>query len=630
MRDGIHMRMRRALNQLFPTNHKHVDVTGPTGDSPWAQMALLEHYIRKCRLKDAVRADLLAGDVTGQWNLYLDWTKSYRRVTEVISQPPTLESEDGIEAQDTAGDEEFELKTSDVIDEGPEIVPFATEDLAVYPPTTNSIEEAEATCIRLRMSSDKVQQLIDEGVFVGVSATELMERLAKPDNSSEKHNPPKRRTSDAGVRTEGTYKYALIFEAHTDLDLGEGVKEPVYVYYAGQNEILGIIRNPRWSGRRPVRSAPIERVQGSFFGISKIEPVKYLQWNLNDYWNMGQDSAQYALLPIVMTDPLAQPNYQSMVMGLAAVWLADPNKTKFAQFPALWKDAIGLCQAIKAQIMESLEVTEAMMPAQGKGRKNAAQMGAMAQQEQLVIIDYAKRYEEVMLNPLLEDLFELDRQFRTKELTVATMGETGTQKRLQEIPPQAFGERYFFRWSGTAYVMGMQRMQQMIAWMNVLRGVPPQLLNGRKLDVTPILEFGTEQIFGVDVAPRILIDERNLFTIDPEEENLMMHNGLDAIVHEADEDAQHIQSHQRGAVMTGDPVGKFRAHIMEHMKAMQTKLQKQMGAQQPQGMPGVPGGAGPGVAGTPRLGAQPSMPRPQQPPGAIHPDHIQDAMAGPR
>ena len=186
-----------------------------------------------------------------------------------------------------------------------------------------------------------------------------------------------------------------------------------------------------------MRSAPIERVQGSFFGISKIEPVKYLQWNLNDYWNMGQDSAQYALLPIFMTDPLAQPNYQSMVMGLAAVWLADPNKTKFAQFPALWKDAIGLCQAIKAQIMESLEVTEAMMPAQGKGRKNAAQMGAMAQQEQLVIIDYAKRYEEVMLNPLLEDLFELDRQFRTKELTVATMGETGTQKRLQEIPPQA-------------------------------------------------------------------------------------------------------------------------------------------------------------------------------------------------
>ena len=112
----------------------------------------------------------------------------------------------------------------------------------------------------------------------------------------------------------------------------------------------------------------------------------------------------------------------------------------------------------------------------------------------------------------------------------------------------------------------------------------------------------------------------------------MMHNGLDAQVHEADDDAKHIQAHQRGAVMTGDPVGKFRAHIAAHMQAMQTKLQKQMGAQQPpqHGAPGVPGGAGPGVAGAPRMGAQPAQPRPQQPPGAVHADQIQDPMAGAR
>lgn len=631
VRDGINQRMRRALAQLFPQNYKHVDAVGPTGETPYAQMSLLEHYIRKCKLKDAVRADLIAGDVTGQWNLYIDWTKSYRRVTEVIAKPRMLESEDGIEAEDP-DEQDYETKTSKVIEEGPDIVPFAVEDLSVYPPTVNSIDDATATCIKLRMSHDKVQQLIDEGVFVGQSASDLMERIAKPTGGKDKTVPQKKRTSDAGVRTEGTYKYALIFEAHTDLDLGEGMKEPVFVYYAGENEVLGIIRNPRWSGKRPIRSAPIERIQGSFYGTSKIEPVKYLQWNLNDYWNMGQDSAQYALLPIVMTDPLSQPNYQSMVMGLAAVWLTDPNKTKFAQFPALWKDAVGLCQAIKAQIMESLEVTEGMLPAQQKGRKNAAQQAAIAQQEQLIIIDYAKRYEDVMLNPLLEDLFELDRQFRTKAVTIATMGETGTQKRLEEIPPQAWGERYVFRWCGTAYVMGMQRMQQMIAWMNVLRGVPPQLLNGRKLDVTPILEFGTEQIFGVDVAPKILIDERNLFTIDPQEENLMMHNGLDAHVHEVDDDAAHIQAHQRGAVLTGDPVGKFRAHIAQHQQAMQVKLQKQLGAAQPkpQGMPGVPGGGAPGVPGTPRLGAQPGAPRPQQPPGLVHPDQVQDPMMGPR
>lgn len=632
VRDGIHGRVRKCLAQLFPTNHKHVDAVGPTGDTPYAQISLLEHYIRKCGLKEIVRTDLIAGDVTGQWNLYVDWTKSYRRVTEVISKPRILSSEDGVEAEDP-DEEEFEKKTSEIIDERPDIAPFATEDLVVYPPTSSSVDDATASCIKLRMSKDKVQQLIDEGVFIGQSAKALMDRIAKP-GGKDRHVPSKKRTQDAGVRTEGTYKYALIFEAHTDLDLGEGFKEPVFIYYAGEKEVLGIIRNPRWSGLRPIRSAPIENIAGSFFGISKVEPVKYLQWNLNDYWNMGQDSAQYALLPIVMTDPLGQPNYQSMVMGLAAVWLTDPNKTKFAQFPKLWQDAVGLCQAIKAQIMESLDVTEGMMPAQQRGRRNAAQQAAVAQQEQLVIIDLAKRYEEVMLNPLLEDIFELDRQFRTKELTIATMGGIGTSKRLQEIPPQAWGERFFFQWCGTAYIMGMQRMQQMISWMNVLRGIPPQQLNGRKLDVTPILEIGTEQIFGADVAPRILIDERNLFTIDPEEENLMMHNGLEAHVHEGDDDAAHIQAHQRGAVLTGDAMGLFRAHIQAHQQAMQAKLQKQLGAQSPQGAPGMPGGAmgapRPGVPGSPRMGAQPAAPRPQQPPGAVHPDQMQDPMAGMR
>jgi hypothetical protein len=50
-----------------------------------------------------------------------------------------------------------------------------------------------------------------------------------------------------------------------------------------------------------------------------------------------------------------------------------------------------------------------------------------------------------------------------------------------------------------------------------------------------------------------------------------------------------------------------------------------------QGAPGVPGGAGPGVAGTPRQGAQPGQPRGgQAPPGAIHRDQMQDPRVMPR
>ncbi|AOI92547.1 hypothetical protein [Burkholderia pseudomultivorans] len=633
VRNAVNARMKRTLAQLFPVNHKHVGATGPDGTIPFAQVSLLEHYIRSAAVKDVVRADLIAGDVTGQWNLYIDWSRTQRRITELIKKPPILEDHElGGEVEDLAADDDewdWEKETKEVTTEGPDIVPFATEDLAVYPPTCNDIEKATATAIRLRLTIDAVQQFVDEGIFIGVSAKELVDNLAKPDGGREKYVPPKKRTGDAGIRTEGTFKYALIYEVHTNLDLGNG-KEPCFVYFAGQDVILGIIRNPFWSGKRPIISAPIERITGSFFGISKIEPVKFLQWNLNDFWNMGQDSAQYSLLPITMVDPLSNPNYQSMVVGLAAVWLTDPNKTKFANFPAIYKDAIPLCENLKQQINESMDVNDAMLGKMPAGRKNQAQMAAMAQQQESNIIDNAKRYEEVILNPLLEWMFELDRQFRTEELTVEVLGELGARANLQTIPPQAFGERYFFRWCGTSYQQNLQRMQQMIAWMNVLRGIPPQQLDGRRLNIGPILEYGTEQIFGPEVAPRILIDERNLFHLDPQDENLMMHNGLPAEIHQADDDRAHIAAHLQAAQLTGDQQGLFRAHIQQHQQAMQAKLQAQQAPTPPQGQPGVPGGAGPGVAGTPRPGAQPGQPRPQGPAGMIHPDQIASPMAGPR
>ena len=75
-------------------------------------------------------------------------------------------------------------------------------------------------------------------------------------------------------------------------------KEEAIVYFAGQNDIVGLIKNPLWSGKRPIISAPVEEVTGSFWGKSKIEPVKFLQWQLTDFWNMGQDSAMYSMLRV--------------------------------------------------------------------------------------------------------------------------------------------------------------------------------------------------------------------------------------------------------------------------------------------------------------------------------------------
>lgn len=643
VRDAVKARAKRCLKQLFPVNHRHVDATGPTGEIPYPQLAILEHYISKTDLEGIVRSDLIAGDVTGQWNLYLDWTKSYRRITEVVTKNPILEhtEDESIEIEDQASEPDEETKTRDVLTEGPDIIDFSTQDLAVYPPTVNDIDKAEATSLRLRMSKEKLKQMVDAGIFIVPEKSDLQEFLEKaavPDAGREKKNPDKSATEDAGIKNQGTLKYCLVYEVFTMLDFEDApkgeknIKQAALVYFTGPNQISGIIKAPWWGGRDPKISAPVERRKGSFFGMSLIEPVKFLQWNLNDFWNMGQDSAQYSLLPIIAADPIANPNWARMVIGLAAVWPIKPEGVKFMEFPALWKDAIPLCDTIERRIWQSLDVNEMMLGKMPSGRKNNQMMGNMQQEQQINITDNATRYEKCILNKVVERMFEYDQQFRTHNLTVTSMGETGVRANQTEIEPQQYGIRYRFQWAGTSYMMGMQRMQQQIGFMNVLRGTPPQLLNGRRLDLTPIINAATENIFGPELTPHILIDDRNQFTIDPATENEMIHNGLATQVHAGDDDIEHIKAHMQAAQLTGDPVQLFKQHIQMHAAALQQKRQMAMMQQQQQqgGGTGAPGGgAAPGIAGTPKPGAIPAQPRPQGPPGQIHADQAADgAMPG--
>jgi len=621
VRDAINARSKRALKQNFPTKYKHVEAVGSDGQEPQAQLALLEHYIRSTKLKSTCRSLYVAGDVTGQWGLYIDWMRDVRTIGNMVKRPAAVED---LEAEDPT-DEKEEIGDEETVDEGPVIIDYATEDLIVIPPTCNDINKADIVAMKMRMYEEDIERMVDEGIFILPEDTSVSDWI-KDKKGAKDRNPPKKRTQDAGIKTEGTLTYALIFEATAYLEFEEGKKSLAYIYFIGDDDILGIIKAPQWGQKRPQISAPVERISGSFNGQSKMESVKWMQWNLNDFWNMGQDSAAYSLLPIVMTDPESNPNYAMMVYGLAAVWPIDPNKTKFASFPALWKDAEMMCASIEGKIQSSLDVTPMMMGRVPAGRKNSNMVGAQQQEQSIPIMDHAERFEEVILNPLLERFFEYDCQFRQEELTVLTLGEVGVKAMMQKVPPMQWGNRYFFQWFGTEFVMNMQRMQQQIATMNVLRGIPPQQLNGRKLDITPILQILSDNVFGTELSGQILIDDRNKFTVPPEIEDEMMVNHIQVETHESDNDIEHLQKHQVAAQASGDPAGLIRTHMEQHMQQLQKK--RQMAAPPPpKGAQGVPGGTGPGAAGTPRPGAQTAAPQgPQQPPGMIGPDQMAGAQ----
>ncbi len=515
-----------------------------------------------------------------------------------------------------------DVEEQDVPDAKPDIEVIHDPDFLLLPVTADSVEEAlddggSATVIR-RWTKGKIRQLIDDGDIREDEGEKLIEEMTKVREQDNK-DTEKKLADAAGIKARG--KVAMVYETWHVLKVA-GKRRLCRVFFAGPDKILGVKLNPFWHDRCPVISAPVEKIAGVFKGRAPVEDVGDLQVFANDTINEGADTAHFSAMPIVMTDPLANPRSDTMVLGLAALWEVDPNKTEIIKFPDMWKDCMVRAEAIQQQIFQSLGVNPAMLPQQtGKpgAKRNQAEVALETQVDLLTTADAVTNLEEGILTPLAQMMAELDHQFRDQPTTIRMFGEMGLRANMEMIEPIQMDTRFEFRWFGVEAARNAAQVQQQIAAVNVMKGIPPNLYPDYDLDVAPVMIRLTENVFG----PRdgqLIFKRKQLISVDPVIENEMLQGGFRVNVHPSDDDMDHIQVHMAGLRMAGgDPHGTYRDHISEHQAAMQAKAMGQMMQQPSQG--GQPSGAQRG-GGTPG-GAQPAMPRQgKQPPGAMHPDRM--------
>jgi len=625
VRDAIAARETRFINMLFPQTGRYAEVVTNDGRVPYEETALLDYYVRQARLRDVVMPGLIrTGDITGQYSLYVDWVETKRHI---VSKRRTSEHEVAFNASVEGSPEFDDIEYDEVVDARPRVSVLDPRNLLILPTSVDTIDEAEIVCVVLRLTEAKIHKYVKNGVFEKGTAEELIENMSQYANKQQP-NTEKKAAEAAGVKTDSKgNKTALVYQVWSKLKV-KGEYRSMVIHFAGQDLILGCKRNPYWCDRVPVITQAVEKNPDTIWGNSQVEPVKMLQYQANDAANMGFDSAKYALLPIVMTDPEKNPNYGSLVLEMASVWTVDPNTTKFAAFPALWKDAMTMVASCKDQILQSLGVNPAMLPHGNAGKKPS--QAQIAQEQQIALessADNVALVQEGVLSKLLEWFYELDYQYRDRDVTVKKFGQLGLQADMQQVQPFQVRERLEFKWYGTEGFKATQQVQQMISWANVLRGLPPQLLNGRKVDIGPVAEYISEVTFGPRLAPHVLIDERHQLTMSSQLENQLMEQGFPVQVHEMDNDMQHIQDHYTHfqqllaappMVQEMNPVAvQARGHILEHIKAAKAKAAAAQGAQP--GMMGAPS--------QPQMGAGAQMPTgPQQPPGAVSPDAMPMAM----
>lgn len=621
VKNAIIARGTRFCNQIFPPTGRYVDVVSSDGTMPNAIMALDEHYVRKAKLRQQVMPALLAnGDVEGHYSIYVSWDTRSRWVTKRTMQPPN--DEDGGEYED--------VEEEEIVAACPTVEVLADSDLLVLPNTVDSLEEAiesggSVTVLR-RWTKGKVERMMREGEIDKKQGKALIEEMSgeKKDNLVDKG---KDMVKAAGIKSSSRGKHVLVYETWSLVE-GPGWNKPrlCRTYFGGKDKVLSCVRNPLWCDRLPIISCPVRKSQGAFKGRSLVADVASLQWYANDVMNEAADSSQYALLPIVMTDPEKNPRVGSMVMNLAAVWLTNPNDTQFAKFPDLWKDGLAIVADVTQTIMQTLSVNPAMITALNQKKKQSqADVANEHQIDALTTADSVGVMETGILTPMLVLFNELDYQFRDQEVMIRAYGELGQRAEMETIQPQQSEHRYEFKWFGVEQARAMQMVQQQVAFANVLKGIPAQMIPGYRINLAPLLVQAASNIYGPRLAPLVLEDVRAQIEIPVKQEVELALQGVETPVHPMDNHAQHLQALME-ALKTVPPNAPVRntviAQILKRQMFLMQIQQQQMQLQQPQqGQPG------------PRQGAVPAQQRPaQQPPGAIHQDQMSqtDPSAMPR
>src|SRR5215472_5484916 len=274
--NAVNARKTRFTNQVFPQAGRYVEVTSTDGTRPDALASLLEHYVRKAKLRTKVMPALCkAGDIEGQYNIYVNWCKRKRHVTWRAAVPP--EMMEGM--PNPATEPIIDIRHETITAAHPEVEVLADSDVLILPVTADDIDEAleeggSVTIIR-RWTKAKIDRMVKEGAIRKDAGAELKNRLQQK-VALENINQAKTLADAAGIKGVQGARHALVYETFTKLEI-KGEHLLCQAFYGGEQRILGARRNPLWSDRVPLLSVPVEKVGGLFKGRPKVADCADLQ-----------------------------------------------------------------------------------------------------------------------------------------------------------------------------------------------------------------------------------------------------------------------------------------------------------------------------------------------------------------
>lgn len=440
----------------------------------------------------------------------------------------------------------------------------------------SSIHDADFVGDSCEMTFDEIAELGRQGLFENWE--ELRDQSGKRDPLT--WRGPQSRGPELQQRLSGNIKYGTkkfkvvdiwcLFDA-----FGTGETREFVITIADSRVILRVQENPHDDKHRPYAVARASKEAFRFFNVAPADHAVHMQITMDEHYNLAMDSQRLSVQPFYWVDEGANDIPDSLLnIEPGKVFRTKQPPTAIVPPPIL-NQFLGMQNQFRLDMEEIYGAPRIMQGTEGGNTATEVERKTMEGNKRAggLVRAFTGCMEQI-----LQKMHALNQQYVTKSQVFRVLGKPGAKlAQYSEIGPEILDVDLDFEFMGPSNLqhVGMRgtQYQQFAAAAYPWVANDPNALNRSEL----VSELFTAMV-GSRPASDIVKSPQPLDEMLPaEEENILLLQGQEVPIHEADNDEEHLRTHApigespRFKRLSPHSQQYYVKHMLMHEQAMERK-----------------------------------------------------------
>lgn len=373
-------------------------------------------------------------------------------------------------------------------------------------------------------------------------------------------------------------KYVYSAADLKELDLDEDDMVETIILIANRKRVIKLEANPFWHNQKPYVLCPYVAQDNEFSGLGVAAIGESLQEELNDTRNQTMDNKTMILMNMWLKGRSAGIKNQDLrIRPMGVIATNDMTGLQPLRPPVLTGIGVNIEGVIKEDLRQSVGAASNLQGIAQSGVQSATESSIVNQTSVGRLGLTAQQYSELILKPTLTFAESLNYQFFDTERVIKVIGEIGIKFRKISPDDIVGAKAVIVRLSIDTDDSPGIRKQQTLQFLTIVQNMPPEVINfhWKLLDKVYKSLFpsgnGLEDLYPAPPGEEDLLE--------PEDEFLLMKEGVHVKVKQGDDDQKHIQSHEADLEATQyalSPVALKinHQHLLDHYQQMTMKSQQ--------------------------------------------------------